>query len=234
VNHPTGAVVVDLDDAGVASYRFLEDVAWDHIPIPDAVRRLAPTAGAIVFGTLAQRSATNRARLAELRGLAAGAKKVYDVNLRPPFSPPERVWELADNCDLIKLNDDELGALLGGKVEASGLETGARQFAERTGCSRICVTAGKNGAGLLWNGQWSFDPPRPIRLRDTVGAGDSFLAALLHGWLDAGLTPAENLRRAARVAEFVATCDGATPDYRLDANGYPVAREQTPSKGASP
>ena len=56
-----------------------------------------------------------------------------------------------------------------------------------------------------------------------MGAGDSFLASLLHGWLEAGLAPGDNLRRAARVAEFIASCDGATPNYELDAQGYPLS-----------
>jgi hypothetical protein len=37
-----------------------------------------------------------------------------------------------------------------------------------------------------------------------------------------GLTPEENLKRASRVAEFVATCDGAMPNYELNADGVPV------------
>lgn len=224
VDQLTGAVVVDLDEAGVASYRFLDDVAWDHIPLPGTLKQMAPTASVLVFGTLAQRAESNRARLAELRGLATAAKQVYDVNLRPPYDSPELVWKLAKGCDLIKLNDDELGTLLGIKTEVANLEAAARQFAERTACSRICVTAGKHGAGLLWEGEWSFDPPQPIQVKDTVGAGDSFLAALLHGWLEGGLSPVANLQRAARVAEFVATCDGATPHYQLDSTGYPIPK----------
>ena len=222
VDKPTGAVVVDLDDAGVASYKFLEDVAWDHIPLPEALIKSAAAASGIVFGTLAQRSEFNRARVAELRRMATAAKQIYDVNLRPPYDSPELVWALTKGCDLIKLNDDELERLLGIKTDVAGLEAAVRQFAERTECRRICVTAGKQGAGLLWEGAWNFDPPQPIQVKDTVGAGDSFLAALLHGWLEAELSPAANLQRAARVAEFVATCDGATPGYKLDAKGYPV------------
>lgn len=223
VDKPTGAVVVDLDAAGVASYKFLDDVAWDYIPLPDALKQRAHEVNVVVFGTLAQRSESNRARLAELRRLASSARKVYDVNLRAPFDPAERVWELARACDLIKLNDDELGRLLRREVDIARLEGAACEFAERTGCPCVCVTAGKQGAGLLWEGMWHFDPPEPITVKDTVGAGDAFLAALLHGWLEADLAPAENLQRAARVAEFVASCDGATPDYRLDARGYPVS-----------
>jgi fructokinase len=156
-----------------------------------------------------------------LRDAAGSAKEVYDVNLRPPFDSPDLVWKLAKGCDLIKLNDDELGTLLGSEVSVDTLETGAREFASRTGCGHICVTAGKNGAGLLWEGDWNYDPPQPIAVKDTVGAGDAFLAALLHGWVEGGLSAADNLRRAARVAEFVAGCDGATPQYEMDQSGYP-------------
>ncbi len=59
-------------------------------------------------------------------------------------------------------------------------------------------------------------------MKDTVGAGDSFLAALLHGWLVRDLTPEENLKRASRVAEFITTRDGAMPAYELNADGRPV------------
>ena len=108
VEQPTGAVIAELDSAGVASYRFLDDVAWDHIPLTDSLKQLAPKVTALVFGTLAQRADSNRAHLAELRRRASTAKQIYDVNLRPPFDSPALVWELARGCDLIKLNDVEL------------------------------------------------------------------------------------------------------------------------------
>lgn len=222
IDRPTGAVVVDLDGAGVARYRFLEDVAWDHIPLSDGVNAVAESATALVFGTLAQRSEANCSQLSELRGRASKSQHVYDVNLRPPYDDPNLVWDLARGCHLIKLNDEELLKLLQMKEAPDALQRGAALFSERTGCPRVCVTAGKKGAGLWWEGQWTWDPPEPIEVKDTVGAGDSFLASLLHGWLVGGLSPAENLHRSARVAEFVATCDGATPAYRPDERGLPV------------
>jgi fructokinase len=59
VDQPTGAVIAELDSAGVASYTFLDDVAWDHIPLTEQIMEQAPSADAIVFGTLAQRSEGN-------------------------------------------------------------------------------------------------------------------------------------------------------------------------------
>lgn len=224
VNQPTGAVVVDLNESGVPTYRFLEDVAWDHIPLPESLRPVCETASALVFGTLSQRSAENRRELARLRGWLSNARQIFDVNLRAPYDQPELVWELASGCDLIKLNHEELLKLLGLVVTTDALKTGAKLLAERTGCPRVCVTAGAKGAGLWWADQWYWEPAQPVTVKDTVGAGDAFLAALLHGWLVGGLVPEDNLKRASRVAEFITTCDGAMPAYALDAAGLPVSR----------
>jgi fructokinase len=223
-DHPTGAVVVDLNESGVPTYRFLEDVAWDHIHLSESLARDCETASAVVFGTLAQRSATNRPQLSKLRGWMGNARQVFDVNLRSPYDDLALVWELSKGCDLIKLNNEELGRLLNLVVTTDSLKTGAMLLAERTGCPRICVTAGGKGAGLWWADQWYWEPGQPVEVKDTVGAGDSFLAALLHGWLVKGLAPDANLKRASRVAEFIATCDGAMPDYELNSAGLPVRR----------
>ena len=223
VDKPTGAVVVDLQEDGVPTYRFLEDVAWDYIPVSESLIRICDGVMAVVFGTLAQRSAHNLKQLRELRSKTSGARQVFDVNLRPPYDSHDLVWELAGECDLIKLNHEELGKLLDLEVAKEGLKTGAKQFSERTGCPRICVTAGSRGAGLWWKDQWFWEPAQEVQVKDTVGSGDSFLASLIQGWMVEELAPEENLKRSSRVAEFIATQDGATPEYELDEKGYPSA-----------
>lgn len=214
---PTGAVQAQLDARGNASYTILENVAWDWIELPPAIETVAGQMNALVYGSLAQRSKHNRQQLARLMELAPKAMKVFDVNLRAPFDSAELIWQLAARADLIKLNDDELGRLLGDPVDE--LESGARNFAERAGCNRVCITAGAKGAGLLLDGNWFWSPSEPIVVADTIGAGDSFLAALVHGLLDARSAPPDVLRRATRLAEFVASRDGATPAYSISANG---------------
>ena len=221
---PTGAVVVDLNEHGSPTYRFLEDVAWDEIPLPAALHRECETASALVFGTLAQRSEANRQGLKKLRSWSTTARQVFDINLRAPYDDLAIVWETAKGCDLLKLNHEELLKLLDLVVTTDALRTGAKLLSERTGCPRVCVTAGSKGAGLWWADQWYWEPAQPVEVKDTVGAGDSFLAALLHGWLVLGLTPDENLKRASRVAEFIASCDGAMPNYELNPAGLPVQR----------
>lgn len=214
---PTGLVRVDLTASGAPSYEIVEDVAWDWIPVSDALSALAKNSAAIVFGSLAQRSENNQRALASLR--QCGCFQVFDVNLRPPFDAPDLIWKLARGVDLIKLNDHELQTLLGCGT-ADSLEMGARELARKTSCPHVCITAGSKGAGLLSDDCWFWADARPIAVRDTIGAGDSFLASLVKGLLDSNFGAKQNvLENSCRLAEFVASRPGATPSYSITNEG---------------
>ena len=223
--HPdrrTGLNRVEIVD-GNPRFRIATDVAWDEIGLPDAMMEEAPQCAALVFGTLAQRSAHNRRQLATLLDTSPKALKVLDVNLRPPFDDAEIAWALARRADLVKVNEQELMSLLGESFLPAGLADAVRRFAERAGVERVCVTAGSRGAGLLHRGRWSWRSVRPVAVRDSVGAGDAFLAGLLFGLLRGDDAPETTLRRASRLARFAVTQDGATPAYNLDSEGNVVA-----------
>jgi len=224
--HPakaTGLARVTIID-GSPRFEIVEDVAWDGIELTAEVLQRAPQCAAVVFGSLAQRSEPNRQQLSTLLDHCPSALKVFDVNLRPPYDCAERVWSLAQRADLIKLNDHELGGLLNCTVAPAEMEEAVRRFAGRAGVAQVCLTAGATGAGLLLDGQWFWEPARPVTMRDTVGAGDAFLAALLGGLLQGINPPAEILRRSSRIAEFVVTQDGATPAYQVSDSGDVTAR----------
>lgn len=220
---PTGLARVKVVD-GSPQFEIVEDVAWDEIELPANILERAAQSAAVVFGTLAQRSEHNRGQLNVLLDRCSGTLKVFDVNLRPPYDDPELAWRLARRADLIKLNDQELGRLLNESVPPAKLAAAVRRFAARAGVGKVCLTAGASGAGLLLEGDWFWESAQPATVTDSVGAGDSFLAALVSGLLDASKPAAEILRRASRLAEFVVTQNGATPAYRLDANGNATAQ----------
>jgi len=96
-----------------------------------------------------------------------------------------------------------------------------RRFAGDNAITRVCVTAGARGAGLWWDGDWFWEDAQPVAVRDTVGAGDAFLGALLGALFVRHASPAAALAQACRMGEFVASRDGATPAYRLDTHGQP-------------
>ncbi len=224
---PTGVVRGELDAAGRATFRIERRAAWRRIPVPPKLLA-APAPRAIVFGTLALHRWENREALARLVVAWPRAWRVLDLNLRPPFDSLDSISFALLTAQFVKLNHEELALVAEGPVRtASMIRRAARRFAERYGQHRVCVTAGPMGAGLLWDGSWSWEPAQPVEVRDTVGAGDAFLGALLAALLRHGATPAQALARACRVAEFVAARDGATPPYAIDARGRPRSTRVT-------
>ena len=203
----TGSVRVDLDAAGQPRYHIATDVAWDWIALTPALVRVAVDARAIVFGSLALRGDANRGALDRLLAIVpATALRVFDVNLRAPHDNAALVSQWICRANLIKTNLEE-ARLLSGEDSA---EKCARALALGAACPGVCVTDGANGAGLLWRGVWHREPGRPVAVRDTVGCGDAFLAALVAGLLR-GSAPPRALAAACRLGEFVATQSGATP-----------------------
>jgi fructokinase len=215
---PTGLVRVRIEKGGPA-YDIVENAAWDWIELPETPPESVGQTGALIFGTLAQRAEQNRKQFARLRELCGQALKVFDVNLRPPYDSPELVWSLAKTADVIKLNHDEAMRLLGKIYATAELESAARDLSARTNCPRVCITAGGDGSGLLMDSHWTWLPSNPIKAKSTVGAGDSFLAALVHGLLAGNKSSEDILTRARALAEFVASQDGATPAYTVSASG---------------
>jgi fructokinase len=220
----TGVVRAHIQPDRSAKYEIVEDVAWDWIEPDEEVLEMANRGASLLFGTLAQRSEHNRKQLSAVLGKMAGGLRIYDVNLRPPFDDAELIRHLAGRADLIKLNDEELEVITQGLYPTLSLDKAALEYAAQVDCQRLCVTAGARGAGLLAGDKWYWVDGRPVVVRDTVGAGDSFLAALIHGLVGTvRRTPAEILTRACRLGEFVASSDGATPQYSVAPDGtvYP-------------
>lgn len=216
---PTGTVIATVDAMGNATYELVQPVAWDEVTFsPEALEAVAK-AGAFIFGSLATRSPYNLEQLDRLLALE-GPLKFFDVNLRPPFADPERVVELATRADVIKLNHDEVGQI------ASWLRTGVATpnppenadavaeacaaLSKATNTPRICVTMAAAGAALWDRGNLVCAPAPKVVVKDTVGAGDAFMAGLMVG-LTRGTKGQTVLETACRLGAIVASHDGATP-----------------------
>jgi fructokinase len=200
---------------GEPNFEVLKDVAWDYIDVPENWPVECQPAEALVFGSLAQRSARNRAVLDAMFVAMPNALKVLDVNLRDAFEDYEQIWTLARAADLVKLNDEEMQALMQTTATRANAEDCARSFQREAGCETVCMTMGAQGAGLLRCDEWHWVDAVPVKVRDTVGAGDSFLAGLIYGLLITQEDATATLRRSATLASLVASSDGATPDYDI-------------------
>jgi fructokinase len=208
---PTGTVAVSVDEGGVAHYEFPDNVAWEKLAATKVALRAVRGAHAVCFGTLAQRSATSRATIQQLVATAADdALKIFDINLRLNFYTREVIEQSMRLANVLKLNDEELSVL----TALFSLQGTVRQRLEwlgRTFGLRIVVlTSGPLGSLIHQEGNWSQMPPQPVRVVDTVGAGDAFAAALAIGVLN-GLGLDEVHENAANVARYVCTESGGTP-----------------------
>jgi fructokinase len=208
--HLTGVVKANVDDAHEVVYKIVQPVAWDYIQYNDKLAELVAQADVLVYGSLAARQSGTRDTLYRL--LDHARFKVFDVNLRPPHYTPEVTTHLLAQADLVKLNHHELAEVTGwfGDQAPAGREAAMRWLAERFGLQAVCVTCGADGALFYTAGQQYRAPGLPVTVRDTIGSGDAFLAALLRGWL-AGEEPGAALRFACAAGALVATQPGATP-----------------------
>ena len=214
--YPTGTVQVTLSGAGVPSYEICEPVAWDFIPLKHEWEEEAKNALAICFGSLAQRGNVSRQTIRRLVELVPEqAFKVFDINLRQQFYSEKLIRESLILCNVLKINDEELD-IVAEMFDLSGnqdkiCQTLIGQFQLKL----LVLTCGTNGSYLYRDNEITYKETPNVKVADTVGAGDSFTAAIV-----AGLLSAQSLEdmheRAVKLSAFVCTQNGAMPKYQME------------------
>jgi fructokinase len=212
---PTGTVQVTFDAAGEPTYKITEQVAWDAIEASDQLGRLSPGPAAVCFGTLAQRTETGRAGVMGLIPQVRSGIRVFDVNLRG--EPDAGIIRASlDHADWVKVSHDELQkitTLLQKQPQELMLSPDKRNPGV---LPAWLVTRGKHGCEVLTPDESFHQPSAPVpcpppgEVPSTVGAGDSFTAAMVCLILEK-----RSFRDAARFAVHYAArvCGfkGATP-----------------------
>lgn len=212
-DHPTGRVTVTLDAAGSARFDILTGMAYDALATTPAIERfVADDCRLIYFGSLIQRTARG-ARTAQriLARRSAGTRCLFDVNLRPGCYTAEILRDSLQAAEVVKLNEEELATLA--EMNVIGGDTASRVAAlqERFAIEMVALTRGAAGSSLFCGtDRYDAPPPTDIAVRDTVGAGDAFAAALAMGVL-ASWPPERILARAGRLAAAICGIDGAVP-----------------------
>lgn len=207
---PTGLVTVTLDERGSATYEINYPAAWDKIVLNNKAETLVINADVLIYGSLVCRDKVSRDSLEDL--LQMNIYKVFDVNLRKPHYTYEVLKRLMLSADFIKFNDEEIleiSKALGSSF--TSLEENIHFIAEQTHTKSICVTRGKYGALLFWKGQLYENEGYPVKVADTVGAGDSFLASLIT-YLLTDRDPQTAIDFACAVGALVAQSAGANPE----------------------
>ncbi|WP_026811330.1 carbohydrate kinase family protein [Arenibacter latericius] len=208
-NYDTGHVNVVLNDKGVASYDITYPVAWDKILPRNPYESILKQTDIFIYGSLVCRDSTSRVTLERLLKIAQ--YKVFDVNLRAPHYTKELLLDLMHHANFIKFNDDELyevAEYLGSKYHS--MEQTIAFVSEQTQTETICVTKGAYGAVLYHQKNWYYNSGYRIKVVDTVGSGDSFLASVIYRLFN-GESPQQALDFGCAVGAMVATKEGANP-----------------------
>jgi fructokinase len=213
-NKVTGTVMVSLDALGVPSFRCSHDVAFDYLQYVPELETLAKRAEAILFGTLAQRSIISRKTILRFLQAAPNAVRIFDVNSRAGVEALRTI--VPDSLALANV------------IKMSRAETVLlQQIFRRAGESRpkfvdflikkyhlrlVAITYGDFGCEVYDGNTMRKVEGLPVQAVDATGAGDAFVAGLVHQLLR-GAPLRELAEFANLLGAFVCTKNGATPVF---------------------
>jgi fructokinase len=217
-DQPTGIVTVTVNGGGQPSYVIHRPAAYDFASLDDAdfAAIASPAPDWIAFGTLHSMHPNARQLVRTVIERFPGARRFYDINLRRDSYTRELIASLLEVANVVKLNDLEVGMV--GRMfgtPVTTLETFCRSYTERFGWQGVCVTRGGEGCALLLGGEYIESPGYQVKVADTVGAGDAFAAALVHG-IQAEWPVGEAADFANRLGALVASRRGGVPPWTMD------------------
>jgi fructokinase len=215
----TGLAFVALREGGEREFSFYRNPSADMLYRPDEVDLdLVRSARILHFGSISliHEPARSATLLAVEEARSAGVMVSFDPNLRPALWPDAGAarsglllgWELAQ---VIKASEEELEFLAGN----AGPD--AARDLMHPGLELLTITRGSRGVDYLARDHEGDLPGFAVEARDTTGAGDAFVAALLESLArraDLSRRPDElraALRRANACAALTVTRHGAIP-----------------------
>ncbi len=177
---PTSTAAATLDDNGAAQYSF--SITWDLHGASIPALAAATSSRHVHTGSIATvLTPGNKAVRGLVEAARAHATISFDPNCRPAISPDraaarQQAEEFVAASDVVKASDEDLQWLYPDRSLDESLHAWLS-----LGPAIVAVTRGANGPIVLSRSGRVDVPGEPVRVADTVGAGDSFMAALISG-----------------------------------------------------
>jgi len=211
---PTGTACVHLEPGGQTTFSILRPAAYDAVTLSEEqIRQIQHWSPEwFYFGTLYPALPDGHATLLRLLCAVPNAIRFYDLNLRPGFDSPPLVCELLDAAQVIKLNQEEMNAVSRLCDLPSEPQAFCRTGSQRYRWEAVCITLAAQGCAIFTKGEYVEAAGFHVDVADTVGAGDAFAAAFLHG-MTRHWELAKIARFSNRVGALVASRPGAIPDW---------------------
>ena len=213
---PTGTARVQLGPGDRTRFVIDRPAAYDAVRVSDhELECLIQRAPAwFYYGTLFSSAAEGEAVLRRLLSALPMTTRLYDLNLRPDCHSAALVKQLLAQANVVKLNEEELEAVHEFTKLPKSFESFCREGTRRFGWKAACVTLGSRGCAMLACGEYVEAAGQTVDVVDTVGAGDAFTAAFMHG-LTCRWPVAKVATFANRVGALVASRHGAIPDWTI-------------------
>lgn len=209
--HLTGIVKANMDELENVKYKIVYPVSWDYIEPNNLIDLEVEKSDIFIFGSLSSRNEKSRNTLMDL--LKKSKFNVLDLNLREPYYNKELVDNLIRNANFLKVNQEELSILcLWFGIDSINESEQAEMIRNKFKLKYVCVTLGGSGAILNINGEIFNGLGFSVKVKDTIGSGDAFLAALIFKLLILKELPQNALEFACAFGALVATKSGATPE----------------------
>lgn len=217
---PTGTARISMNEQGEPSFAIPRPSAFDEVSMdPTLLAKLqAQRVDWVYFGTLLQTNAAAEQLTTHLKEQLHPARAFYDINLRTGHWNLALVQRLSRLASILKINEAEaetLFSLTRAAEEPFTLERFCDQWASGYGIEVICVTLGAAGCLIYDRGSFHRVPGYDVTVCDTVGSGDAFAAAFLHGYSQGWSIP-KAAQFANALGALVASRAGATPDWTIE------------------
>ena len=209
---PTGIVYATPNEHHEMEYDIVAPVAWDMVQWNDDLSLLFNENNYFVFGSLIARSLTSRDTLFRLLDVAKN--KVLDINLRPPHYDNKLLEDLLYRANIAKLNHAELNFISSWFGNYTSIEDKMNAVLDKFKLDTVIVTKGGDGAMISIGGKIYSHNGFKVVVQDTVGSGDSFLAAIISGLIQKK-DPANLLEFSCAVGALVTSKKGGWPDYEM-------------------
>lgn len=218
-NYETGKATVFMNENKIPDYIIHENVAWDNIEFNSNIEKaLKEKYDLFYFNILSCRSEKSYNTLKNIFKNIDSKYKVCDVTFRKNYYTKEKIKEALEFINILKINDEELAiikSLFYPNLQNDN-EILLKNLNKDFNIDYIFLTLGKSGASSFYNNQYIFKPSNKIKVIDTVGAGDSFCAALSYAILKK-LDIKKVLDFASAVSEEMIQVKGGTAKYNIKA-----------------
>ncbi|MGE8150013.1 carbohydrate kinase family protein [Pseudomonas vancouverensis] len=221
---PTTLAMVAVGANGSPQYSFRGEDCADRQLLPAHLPALGPDVRGLHVGSFSLVVQPIADTLLALVRRESGKRLIsLDPNVRLNPEPNIDLWRsrvatLVELADLIKVSDEDLHLLYPGQDPAQVIEGWLQHR-----CQVVFLTRGGEGASVFSrvHGSWSL-PASSVKIADTVGAGDTFQAALITWLTEQGLDSVEGVQQLTReqidgmlgfaVQAAALTCSKVGPD----------------------